>query len=403
VTAEKENEWEAAVVDLLDRVKMCQPDELTAEVNAAVRPLGLDLTVYLVDLEQDRLWAVPEAGRPTPPPIPVDGSLAGRTFSVVETGRARNDQGTFRIWVPMVDGSERLGVVDVVAARPPDDEAAFRRRCEMLVGLLGHLVTVKMPYGDALRRARRTRPMAPSGELILAQLPPLTFSSRRMAVSAILEPCYDVGGDAFDYALDGPVARLAVLDAMGRGLPAALTSCAALAAIRAARRDGQDLGATARAADRAVDGQFPQLRFVTAVLAELNLQTGLLRYLNAGHPPPIVLRSGHAVRTLSGGRRLPLGLNDTSVEVGEEMLEPGDRLLLYTDGVTEAQDAAGERFGLRRLTDLAERCMSAGLPAPETLRRLSHEVRARQGGEPSDDATLLLLEWSAEAARRTQP
>jgi serine phosphatase RsbU (regulator of sigma subunit) len=302
----------------------------------------------------------------------------------------------------MVDGAERLGVAEVTLPDQPT-AAALRHRCEVLVGLVSHLVTVKMPYGDALHRVRRTRPMSAAGELLLAMLPPLTFSCHRLVVSAVLEPCYDVGGDGFDYAVEAGSAWVMVLDGMGRGLTAGLTCATALAAIRAARRDDRGLYAAARAADEALIQQFPDLRFVTGVLAQLDLDAGALRYINAGHPAPLLLRAGKAVRSLAGGRRMPLGIDDSSIEVGEETLEPGDRLLLYTDGVVDADDRDGDRFGLERLIDLTERCAAARLPGPETLRRLSHAVMDHQNGPPTDDATLLLVEWSHEAAERTQP
>ena len=220
--------WDAATVDLLRRMHRAQPDDLVPETNAALARLGLRIVLYLIDHEQERLWALPDAGKDTSPPVLVDGTVAGRAFTAVRTQTgSREGERPYRLWVPMVDGSERLGVVEVVSDRPPADPAAFRLRCETLIGLLGHLVTVKMPYGDGLRTARRTRPMSPAGELILQMLPPLTYSCHRMAISAVLEPCYDVGGDAYDYAVDGSMARLSVLDAMGRGLAAGLTSAAA--------------------------------------------------------------------------------------------------------------------------------------------------------------------------------
>ena len=403
MTRQNRDVWHAAIVDVLERAKLVQPDGLVAEINAATRPLDVHVTIYLVDHEQERLHALPEGGKPTPPSLPVEGTVAGRAFSSVITQVGAEGDAPYRLWVPMVDGSERLGVAEVIAHRMPEDPAAFRDHCETMIGLVGHLMTVKLPYGDALEIVRRTRPMSPAGELVLRLLPPLTFSTRRMTVSAVLEPTYDVGGDAFDYAVDGPVTQVMVLDAMGRGLAAALTSAAAIAAIRAARREHRGLHEMARAADAALIEQFPDLRFVTGVLAGLDMDTGVLRYINAGHPPPLLIRRGRVVKTLTGGRRMPLGIDDGAVEVGEEMLEPEDRVLLYTDGVTEATDRGGERFGVQRLTDLTERCMADRLASPETLRRLAHAVLAYLGGRPSDDATLLLLEWSAEAAERSQP
>jgi sigma-B regulation protein RsbU (phosphoserine phosphatase) len=194
---------------------------------------------------------------------------------------------------------------------------------------------------------------------------------------------------------------VAVFDAVGRGLSAGLASAVALSAIRTARVDGHGLYAMARAADGAIIDQFDDQRFVTAVLAEFDLVTGVVRYLNAGHPPPVLLRGGKAVGVLDRGRRMPLGLDDPAIEVAAQALEPGDRLLFYTDGFTEARDEHGEEFGVQRLVDFAERHAAAGLPVPETLRRLSHDVLKHQHGPLHDDATLLLVSWSAADSRRT--
>jgi len=177
----------------------------------------------------------------------------------------------------------------------------------------------------------------------------------------------------------------------------------ALAAIRTTRNAGGRLDEQARAADAALEEQFTDTRFATAVLAELDLHTGRLRFVNAGHPPPLLLRAGKLVRELKAPGRMPLGIADPSVEVAEQILEPDDRLLLYTDGVTEARTAAGDLFGVGRLVDLAEQHERAGLPAPETLRRLAHAVVDHQSGPPADDATLMLVQWSTPAALNTVP
>jgi sigma-B regulation protein RsbU (phosphoserine phosphatase) len=100
----------AALVDLLQRAHLCQPDEVPAEINAAMHPLGLTITVYLVDYEQHRLWPLTEHGAPRPEPLSVDGTLAGRAFGSVRTMTAGDPRRPERLWVPMIDASERLGV-----------------------------------------------------------------------------------------------------------------------------------------------------------------------------------------------------------------------------------------------------------------------------------------------------
>ncbi|MFC7241656.1 PP2C family protein-serine/threonine phosphatase [Catellatospora aurea] len=394
--------WHAALLDLLHLTQQAQDDQVAECVSAALRPLGMETTCYLVDEEQRHLHPLAEHGKTPADPLGVENTLAGRAFTSVDTQRVGDGSGS-RLWVPLVDGTERLGVVEIVLRRDDCDIEALQDWCESYVGLVGHLLAVKMPYGDSLQQVRRTRPMSVAGELLLSTLPPLTFTSDRLAISAVLEPHYDIGGDAFDYALDGETAWFCVLDGMGRGLRAAVMTVTALAAIRAARRDARGLYAIAQAVEDALRDQFPDTAYVTGLLCELHTDTGRLRFISAGHPAPLLLRHGRAVRELEGGRRLPLGLDDSTIEVAEETLEPGDRLLLYTDGIVEACDRHGEMFGVERLADLTERAAQARLPAPETLRGLAHRVAEFRDGPPRDDATLMLVEWSAEAARRALP
>src|SRR4051794_20780210 len=124
--------------------------------------------------------------------------------------------------------------------------------------------------------------------------------------------------------------------------------------------------------DEAVEQQFPNRRFVTALIAELNPDTGQLRWVSAGHPPPLLIRDTRRARTLNGQPATPLGsgIAGSPPTVSQTSLEPGDLLLFYTDGVPDARDRDGERFGTEGRSRFIEREASAGRPAPETLRRL---------------------------------
>jgi serine phosphatase RsbU (regulator of sigma subunit) len=150
----------------------------------------------------------------------------------------------------------------------------------------------------------------------------------------------------------------------------------------------------ARALDDVVSASFPDSAFVTGVLAELDVRSGRLRYVNAGHPAPLLLRDGRVVKELAGGRRLPFGLDTAGMTVGEEILQPGDWLALYTDGITEARDKTGAWFGESRLVDFLTRQIAAGQPPPETVRRLTKAVLEHQGGLLQDDASILLARWT---------
>jgi hypothetical protein len=398
--------WREALEDLVARDRLAQPDEFPAVVGAALAPLGVEVMLYVVDQEQRTLRPVPEPGMPVPEPLIVDATIAGRAFMHVQpmSSPSGHDRPA-RLWMPLLDGNERLGVLDI-AVRDPEvdvDDEEFRSGCDMFSQLVGHLYATKIPYGDTLVTAKRTRRMSAASELVWRLLPPLTFACHRAVIAAVLEPCYEVGGDGFDYAVDDSTAFFAVFDTAGHDLRSGLGTATVLAAIRAARTDGADLHAMARAADEALASFLPELRFTTAVLGTLDLETGLLRYLNAGHPPPMLLRNGKVVTRLDRGRRLPLGLDDPGPEIAEEWLEHGDRLLLFTDGVTEARRHDRTPFGEDRLIDLVRQHATAGLPAPETLRRLCHAVLDHYDGPPTDDATLLFVEWSDRAGQAMTP
>jgi hypothetical protein len=384
----------AALVGLLEGAHSASPETLTDLVSAAGRAMGVRMAVHLVDHEQRRLrLLVQTAGRDAAPASSVDGSLAGRAFQAVRT-LSSDTGGEPRLWVPLLDGADRLGVLEV---RPPSlgdlHDPALREQCGWVASLVAHLVAELGRYGDDVERTRRSRPRTSSAELVWQQLPPLTASTRNFVLAGLVEPGYSVGGDVFDFALSDRAVSLAMFDAMGHGLGAGLLAAAALAAYRSARRAGLGIYGQAREIDAVVQDHFTGGSFVTGVLAELDVGSGRLRYVRAGHPAPLLLRGGKVVKELAGGRRVPLGLGEGTLTVAEEMLQPGDWLVLYTDGITEARDPAGRWFGERRLVEFLVRAAAAGAPPPETVRRLVRSVLDHQDGRLQDDASILLACW----------
>lgn len=385
----------AALTSLLEGTHLAPPGRLPALTAAAGRMLGVGVGIYLIDYEQ--LHLVPAdpadpAGDGVPGPISVEGTLAGRAFQLVQAVESQVE-GQARLWMPLLDGAERLGVLDVTFDHAWDlGDPVLREQVWWLAKLTGHLIVTTSQYGDALEQVRRRQPRTPSAELVWNLLPPLTAGTGNFLLAGLTEPTTRAGGDAFDYALSERRAGLAVLDSMGHGLNAALISAAALATYRSARRDGQPLPAQVEAVDRTVAAEFGGA-FVTGIVAELDLASGHLEYLVAGHPPPLLLRGGKLVKTLGGGHRPPLGLPTRQPTLGREILEPGDLLVSYTDGVTDARNAAGDFFGETRLVDCLRREAAAGHPPPETVRRLLKAVVDYQQGELQDDATILLARW----------
>jgi serine phosphatase RsbU (regulator of sigma subunit) len=241
--------------------------------------------------------------------------------------------------------------------------------------------------------------------MLRAQLPPLTFSTGHLIISGILEPCYDVGGDAFDYAVNGDIAHLAMFDATGHGstggMRAVMLASLALAAYRNARRSDMDLTATYHHIDNAVRDH-DRYGMITAVLAEIDQTTGVLRVISAGHPSGIVIRHGSVVKALPTPTALPVTLGDKRPPVVvQEALEPGDQVLLYTDGITEARSPTGNFFGVERLHDFASKAAADNVPLPETARRLVHAILDYQDDRLQDDATVLLAQWLSPAPNRS--
>ena len=135
------------------------------------------------------------------------------------------------------------------------------------------------------------------------------------------------------------------------------------------------------------------------MFSQLDLTSGQYRYVNAGHPAPLLLRDGKVIKSLSEGRRILLGLDGHPVAIGTEHLEPGDWLVLYTDGVTEARGADGEFFGIERLVDVVERCAADQQNAAETLRHVTRTVLDHQRHVLQDDATLVIVQWMTALER----
>jgi serine phosphatase RsbU (regulator of sigma subunit) len=384
----------AALRYLIRQSKHARPDDLPALVAAAGTLLGAQESVlYLVDYDQVVLVPLLEAVPAHRETVRVDGTLAGRAFVDIAPKVTRTEpSGT--VWVPVLDGTDRLGVLEFVFSDSRDvTHEHVVADCLDVAGTVAELVVTRSVYGDYLERARRRLGMSVPAEMQWAMLPPLTVVTPTIAISGVLEPTNEVAGDSFDFAINGEMAHVAVLDAMGHGMEATILASVALGALRNGRRSGLDLVDAVRSADKFVASQFGGDKFVTALAGELDTARGVWRWITAGHPPALLVRSGRVVKSLEEVLDVPLGLDLVAPQVGEEHLEPGDRLLIYTDGVVEARDAVGEFFGVERLVDLVFRHSAEGRPAAETLRRLNQAVLEHQDGLLLDDATTLLVEW----------
>ena len=177
-------------------------------------------------------------------------------------------------------------------------DGALTARLEQFAAVAAELIMTKTMYGDTLVRLRRRSAMGLAAEMQWSLLPPLTFASTEITIAAGLEPAYEVAGDSIDYAVDGDVARMAIFDGMGHGLQSAQMTALAVGAYRNARRSGLPLAATVDFVEDAVATIYSGDAFITAQMAELDVPTGSLTWLNAGHPDPLLIRGGRLVHEL---------------------------------------------------------------------------------------------------------
>jgi serine phosphatase RsbU (regulator of sigma subunit) len=389
----------AVLAELVRRSRNSGPGQLARVVAECAASAGLaEAVIYLADYGQTRLMPVPYAGMPARLPLGVEGTMAGLAY---RTGKAHPAEGaddaTRRLWLPLCESSERLGVLE--ATVPAADADEVQPGAAVFGEVVATLLARHWAYGDVFEMVRRVRPMRLPAEIQWRLLPPTTVRAEGISLSGLLEPWDEVGGDAFDYALNDGRLHVALFDAMGHGLGATLMSTLAVGAYRNARRGRADLTGTYEAIDVAVATQFGRDHFVTGLLLDVDVATGTVRWLTAGHLPPLLIRHDRAVTLPPARPATPLGLrfSDGHPPVHTLQLEPGDRLALYTDGVVEAR-RLGQFFTEERLADFVVRESSSGLGAAEVLRRLIRDVLEHQHGVLQDDATILLLEWDGPPA-----
>lgn len=394
-----------AVAEILADSHLMPPSSLAEVLARRARPLGVrGVRIYLADLQQRSLRSMPAAGSVSAEDpsdvLTIEATLAGRAFQTYTVHHTDVDGGElFRVWAPLVDGTERLGILELTV---DDVGERMLAHCRTLASLAGLIIVSKSAYSDAYPGVRRSRDVTLPAEMVWAFMAPTTFATERATISAVLEPAYEVGGDAFDFSMLGDHLHVSIFDAVGHDLAAGLITSVAMASCRNTRRAGGDLVATVVNADDAIAGQFGDSRFATALLCDLNTVTGEFTWITCGHPPPLLIRDKKVVKELLREPSLPLGIRDHDIidggkpqtPVHTEQLEPGDRLLIYTDGVVEGRTADGHEFGIERLGDFVIRHSATDMPAAETLRRLNHAVSDYQQGRLSDDATTLLLEWT---------
>ncbi|MGH9943342.1 MAG: SpoIIE family protein phosphatase [Pyrinomonadaceae bacterium] len=208
-------------------------------------------------------------------------------------------------------------------------------------------------------------------------------------------PCYEIGGDYYDFIQrqDGKTI-IALGDVSGKGTSAALMMSSLHAAIHAQAATHRSIAETISAVNRYLAETIPANRFVTLFYAELDPPTGTLSFINAGHNPPIIAHAGGTMEQLGAGG-LPLGIMpDFAYREGRTQLQRGDSLVVYSDGVTETQNVAGEEFGPMRLYDVVSRNLDASAAGIRDKIE-SGLTKFAQGTDSVDDITLVIVKRQA--------
>jgi serine phosphatase RsbU (regulator of sigma subunit) len=383
-----------------------EPDAIAETLTAALAAIGgHDVVFYLADYEHTVLLPHPDVlpHGVAPGPASIEGTMAGRAFTTGSCQAAEREDG-WHVWVPVRERANELGVL---AMTLPDWTEQLDQFCLELGYAAAYLLMASANYTDLPHMVRRSRRMDLGAEMQWGLLPPLSFQINGTTLSGLVEPAYEVGGDAFDYAYNAGMLNVALFDAVGHGLHSASLAGLVVGAYRHGRRLGMDLPQLARAIDAAARAFPMHPAFATTVMARLHVASGRLVWMSCGHPQPIIVRHSACLPEQEGiVHGLPPGLGAHGPVVGSEVqleLEPGDGLLFYSDGVTEARDPTGALFGEDRLRDVLAREHRANSHPQEVVRRLVQATLTHTSDQLADDATMLYVRWGGNAAAAAVP
>jgi phosphoserine phosphatase RsbU/P len=300
-----------------------------------------------------------------------------------------------------------LGVSDkvfgIIYADSPIAEGRFTEDHLKVLTTLASVAAIRVEntrlVEARLERERFERELALASEIqqrFQPTAPPIVNGYELQGISF---PCYEIGGDYYDF-IEREDGRLVIAlgDVSGKGTAAALLMSSLHAAVHAQAGSHETLVATISAVNKYLADNIPANRFVTLFYAELDPDSGALSFLNAGHNPPLIVHAAGTVEQLASGG-LPLGIKpDADYREGRTQLQPGDVLVIYSDGVTEAVSPSGEEFGATRLYEVVSRNIESSAAGIRD-RIESSLTKFAQGTSAADDITLVIVKRQAESKR----
>src|SRR6478609_510612 len=362
----------AALSGVLEAAENASPAGAVEAVTGKLKELlsASDVSFLIADLSGRgliRLGRAPASGRPSADSrdsesidlrdpreygeqLPYDGGAGERVLrtqqvEVLAPGELGADGQAGPMWTvlaPVTERGEALGLLEMVLPAEPSHEVLVE--IARTAHALAFVVIANRRHTDLYERGQRSTDFTLAAEIQRRLLPAsLTCEAGEFTLAGWLEPADDVGGDTFDYSLGRDVLHLSLTDAMGHGVQSALSATLGVGSMRNSRRRGASLleqTATANTALREYAASIDSESYLTGVFARVDLRTGVVTFVNAGHVLPYLLRDEEVTQIeLPAG--LPLGLFEGIPYVTTEVaLRPGDRLLLLTDGMLERQAAA---------------------------------------------------------------
>lgn len=388
---------------LLDSVEAAAPVEtvsaLAAELAAMVG--AQDVTFLIADFSGDAV--IRFATSPTRGGVDADGrrdlekvALTGSPYEQAlrsQQVQMARETGGARVYAPVTDRGDALGVLELFLPDMPDDETVA------FIASAGHalayVIIANRRHTDLFETGQRSTPFSLAAEIQRRLLPPaFTCEAAEFTLAGWLEPASEVGGDTFDYSVERDCVHLSISDAKGHTVNAAQLATLAVSSLRNSRRVHGQVAEQAQSANDAIAVHAGDEDFVSALLLRVDLKSGMAAVINAGHPAPYLVRAGR-VSLVEFAADLPFGvLQDTSYTEQALPLQPGDRLVLVTDGILERNaESVDVPAALAGMTDLHPR---------EVVHAFARAVIGATGGNLQDDATVLCVDWYGQRAEGAQ-
>jgi phosphoserine phosphatase RsbU/P len=392
-----------------------EPDTLFASIlTVARKELHVERgTLYFVDEQKQEIWTKIAGELSSEIRLPIGKGLAG---TVAATGEAlilhdvyedpRFDRSLDRktgyrtrsmLCVPIRNRGQRI--VGVLQLLNKTNGSFGPRDLQFLSDISEHMAIAMENatlHMELLEKQRMEQELALGREIQSRLLPSAPVDVRGVELGALSLPCYEVGGDYFDFLeLPNGDLGLAIGDVSGKGVSAALIMSSVQAALRVAAPIEDDLARLVARLNALIFRSASGRKYATFFFGRYTPSTGVLRYVNAGHNPPYVVTSNVLTEIGSTGR--PIGLlPESSYTEGTVELPPGSTLFLYTDGLNEAADPEEEEFGNERLRELFLAQRDVPLTAIPS-RVLDAVIAFERGAKATDDKTIVVMRRSSAA------